>query len=138
MRVYSCVCVCVYCLGASSAESTSSLFDWSCLKVGPLMNRLLLSVLEPGSLRGISIPPVCHNDRDGLWGAGGCRVFSIRTSCCRGLPHGDAGRAGVQAGQNAGVIICVGVCIVFCCHACAHWTVWVLVEKMERTQHLCL
>lgn len=77
--------VCVYCLGTNCAQSTGSVFGWSCLKAGPQMNRLL------SSRSGASEPlgnQQRHNDRDGLVGCRWeCRVFSITTSCWVGLPH---------------------------------------------------
>lgn len=66
-----CVCMCVYCLGTNCAESTGSLFDWSCLKAGLLMNRSLSSSSGASEPLGNQQPPMRHNDRDGLWGAGG-------------------------------------------------------------------
>lgn len=67
----ACVRVCVYCLATNCEESTGSVFGWSCLKAGPLVNRLLSSrsgALEPF---GNQQPPVRHSDRDGLWGVSG-------------------------------------------------------------------
>lgn len=70
-----CVCVfiyvCIYCLGTNCTESTGSLFDWSCLKAGPLMNRSLSSRSGASEPLGKQQPPMRHNDRDGRWGACG-------------------------------------------------------------------
>jgi len=86
-----CVCVCVYCLGTNCAQSTGSVFGWSCLKAGLQMNRLLSSRSGPSEPFGESAalgasqwqgrPVGCQRE---------CRVFFIITSCCVGLPRGTA------------------------------------------------
>lgn len=107
------------------------------------MNRLLSSssgVLEPLGNQNLL---VCHNDRDGLWGGDWeWWVFSIRTSCCEGLPHSGPSVCrplcspmfvGLFVSMDTGdgvtpfVVIndtiadCWCLPSVFWCHTCADW-----------------
>lgn len=148
-----CVClsVCVYCLETDCAESTGSLCDWSCLKVGPLMNRLLSSSSGASQSLGNQHPSMCHNDRDGLWGAGrstGC--FPSEPAAAESLPHSNAWCI------RSSMFVCLwwlmrldsteilqSACVYWMCFTVLHvfaalslGFVWSQMEQMARTRHL--